>query len=88
MRWPSPLGSRRTIRVTLNASDLDLGASGTLLLPTRNMVVAIGKITGVLYLLNRDNHGRVLHGEFRHETSSRKFQAVAPACCGGPGPVY
>jgi hypothetical protein len=72
---------------TLNASDLDVGASGTLLLPTTNMVVGIGKKTGVLYLLNRDNMGG--YSTANSDTNVlQEFQAVAPVCCGGPSPVY
>lgn len=71
---------------TLNASDLDLGATGTLLLPTTNMVVGIGK-TGVLYLLNRDNMGG--YSTATSDTNIlQEFPAVAPVCCGAQNPVY
>ncbi|HXI85401.1 MAG TPA: pyrrolo-quinoline quinone [Verrucomicrobiae bacterium] len=73
-------------QAALDASDLDLGSGGTLLLPTTNMVVGIGK-QGVLYLLNRDDMGG--YSTANSDTNVlQEFQAVPSTCCIGPSPVY
>lgn len=71
---------------TLNASDLDLGSGGTVLIPSTNMVVGVGK-TGVLYLLNRDNMGGFTTAS-SDTNIVQEFAAVAGTCCIGQSPVY
>jgi hypothetical protein len=71
---------------TMNGSDLDLGSGGTLLLPTTNLVVGIGK-TGALWLVNRDNMGG--YSAANSDTNIvQEFAAVPSTCCVGQSPVY
>ena len=73
-------------QAALSAADLDLGSGGTVLIPSTNMVVGIGK-TGVLYLLNRDNMGGFTTAS-SDTNIVQEFQAVPSTCCIGQSPVY
>jgi hypothetical protein len=71
---------------TLNASDLDVGSGGVMLIPSTNMAVGAGK-TGVIYLLNRDNMGGFTTAS-SDTNIVQEFAELASTCCIGQSPVY
>jgi hypothetical protein len=66
---------------TLNADDLDLGATATLLLPNTNLLVVGGK-DGELYVLNRNNLG----GEQTGNTQIAQYFLGTTGCMAGMNP--